>query len=433
VSIAINDVKVSPKKTEIVQKAEGYVSQLEAQYLDGLITNEEKYTATVKIWTDANDELTEVIANDLPNYGGIYMMANSGAKGNIAQIKQMAGMRGLMSNPRGRIIDRPIKSNFREGLSVLEYFISTHGARKGLADTALRTADSGYLTRRLIDVAQEVIIKEEDCGAAQGMVINGYKDHALSGLFYDRIKYRYAAMPIPNPETGEILVDTNQMIREEDIEELKKVGVSTAEVRSPLTCQAEKGLCRLCYGLSLANLQPIMIGDAVGIIAAQSIGEPGTQLTMRTFHTGGVAGSDITSGLPRVEELFEARSPKGAAILSEIAGLVEIIESNEGRIVRIVNSEELIDEYTITELNPLVEEGEVVIIGTPVASSDDGETILHARNSGVVAIDKDNMTITWTDDEQREYPIPAASHLEVSERDNIEAGQAITAGPKNPQ
>ncbi|MFL2784416.1 MAG: DNA-directed RNA polymerase subunit beta' [Dehalococcoidia bacterium] len=433
VSIAINDVKVSPKKTEIVRKAEEFVSQLEDQYLDGLITDEEKYTATVKIWTDANDELTEVIAEDLPNYGGIYMMANSGAKGNIAQIKQMAGMRGLMSNPRGRIIDRPIKSNFREGLSVLEYFISTHGARKGLADTALRTADSGYLTRRLIDVAQEVIIMEEDCGVDHGMVITGYEDEALSGLFYDRIKYRHAATPIPNPETGEVIIEANQIIEEEDVEKLKKAEVSVAEVRSPLTCQAEKGLCRLCYGLSLANLKPIMVGDAVGIIAAQSIGEPGTQLTMRTFHTGGVAGSDITSGLPRVEELFEARSPKGSAVLSEIAGSVEIIETSEGRTVRIINSEELVDEYTITGLNSLVDAGETVIIGTPIASSDEDDSILNARNSGVVGLDGDNITITWTDEEQREYPIPAASHLEVSDGDIIEAGQAITAGPKNPQ
>ncbi len=433
VSIAINDVKVSTKKTEIVRKAEEFVSQLEDQYLDGLITDDEKYTATVKIWTDANDELTEVIAEDLPNYGGIYMMANSGAKGNIAQIKQMAGMRGLMSNPRGRIIDRPIKSNFREGLSVLEYFISTHGARKGLADTALRTADSGYLTRRLIDVAQEVIIMEEDCGVDHGMVITGYEDEALNGLFYDRIKYRHAATPIPNPKTGEIIVETNQIIKEEDLETLKEAEVSVAEVRSPLTCQAEKGLCQLCYGLSLANLQPIMVGDAVGIIAAQSIGEPGTQLTMRTFHTGGVAGSDITSGLPRVEELFEARSPKGAAVLSEISGSVEIIETGEGRTVRIINSEELVDEYTITGLDSLVEEGETVIIGTPIASSDEDDSILNARNSGLVGLDGDNLTITWTDEEQREYPIPAASHLEVSDGDYIEAGQAITAGPKNPQ
>ena len=436
VSIAINDVIVSPRKSEIVAKAEDAVIQLEDQYQDGLITDEEKYTATVKIWTDANDELTQVIADDLPNYGGIYMMANSGAKGNIAQIKQMAGMRGLMSNPRGRIIDRPIKSNFREGLTVLEYFISTHGARKGLADTALRTADSGYLTRRLIDVAQEVIVMEEDCNADQGLLITDYQDEALSDLFFDRIKYRYVAAPVSNPKTGEIIFESNHLIEEDDITALKESGITSAEVRSPLTCESERGLCRLCYGLSLANLQPIMIGDAVGIIAAQSIGEPGTQLTMRTFHTGGVAGSDITSGLPRVEELFEARSPKGAAVLSEISGTAEVVESNEGRIVRILNSEELADEYTISGYTPLIKKGDTVIIGTPIAALKDAEEddeAIYARNSGLANIKKGTITITWTDEEQREYPIPAASHIEISEGDFIEAGQAITSGPKNPQ
>jgi DNA-directed RNA polymerase subunit beta' len=320
VSIAINDVKVSPKKSEIVGEAEEAVTQLEEQYMDGLITEDERYNATVRIWTDANDKLTQVIAEDLPNYGGIYMMANCGAKGNIAQIRQMAGMRGVMSNPRGRIIDRPIKSNVREGLTVLEYFISTHGARKGLADTALRTADSSYLTRRLIDVAQEVIITVEDCGVGRGITVEDYHDDTLKDLFYDRIKYRYTASPVANPKTGEIIIEADQALQEEDIEILKELEVTVVEVRSPLSCQAEKGLCKMCYGLSLANLRPIMIGDAVGIIAAQSIGEPGTQLTMRTFHTGGVAGADITSGLPRVEELFEARSPRGAAVLSEISG-----------------------------------------------------------------------------------------------------------------
>ena len=351
VSIAINDVKVSTKKADIVSEAEEAVNQLEEQYMDGLITEDERYNATVRIWTDANDKLTQVIAEDLPNYGGIYMMANSGAKGNIAQIRQMAGMRGLMSNPRGRIIDRPIKSNFREGLTVLEYFISTHGARKGLADTALRTADSGYLTRRLIDVAQEVIVTIEDCGSTQGIVVEDYHDDTLKDLFYDRIKYRYTAVPIANPETGEIIIEANQPLKEEDIDTLKELKVNMVEVRSPLSCQAEKGLCKLCYGLSLANLQPIMIGDAVGIIAAQSIGEPGTQLTMRTFHTGGVAGADITSGLPRVEELFEARSPRGAAVLSEISGKAEIIETPEGRTARLQDN--------LPEAVLAVDEGEI--------------------------------------------------------------------------
>lgn len=435
VSIAINDVKVSPKKSEIVGEAEEAVIQLEEQYMDGLITEDERYTATVKIWTDANDKLTQFIAEDLHSYGGIYMMANSGAKGNIAQIRQMAGMRGLMSNPRGRIIDRPIKSNFREGLTVLEYFISTHGARKGLADTALRTADSGYLTRRLIDVAQEVIITVEDCGVGQGITVEDYHDDTLKDLFYDRIKYRYTASPVANPATGEIIIEADQALQEENIDMLKELGVTVVEVRSPLSCKAEKGLCKMCYGLSLANLQPIMIGDAVGIIAAQSIGEPGTQLTMRTFHTGGVAGADITSGLPRVEELFEARSPRGAAVLSEISGKAEIIETPEGRTARIINSEELVDEYTLEGYKPLVKKGSTVIIGTPIAASKDSkdDSVIHARNSGTVGKEGATITITWTDEEQREYAIPAASHLEITDGEEVESGQAITSGPKNPQ
>jgi DNA-directed RNA polymerase subunit beta' len=434
VTIAINDVKVSSKKPGIVAKGEKAVDILQNQYMDGLITDEEKYQATVKIWTDANDELTQVITEDLPNYGGIYMMANSGAKGNIAQIKQMAGMRGLMSNPRGRIIDRPIKSNFREGLTVLEYFISTHGARKGLADTALRTADSGYLTRRLIDVSQEVIITEEECSNDVGIIIKEYNDEALKGLFYDRVKYRYPAKPVADPETGVILIDTSTAISESEIDLLKDAGILELAVRSPLSCQTKRGLCKKCYGLSLTNLQPTMMGDAVGIIAAQSIGEPGTQLTMRTFHTGGVAGADITSGLPRVEELFEARAPKGAAVLSEITGISLLIETSEGRTIRILNSEELTDEYTITGYKKLVKKGDTIVIGTPIAiDKNDDNNIIHARNSGIVGIEKDTITITWEDEEQREYAIPASAHLEISSGDEVESGQAITAGPKNPQ
>jgi DNA-directed RNA polymerase subunit beta' len=339
-----------------------------------------------------------------------------------------------MSNPRGRIIDRPIKSNFREGLTVLEYFISTHGARKGLADTALRTADSGYLTRRLIDVAQEVIVKIHDCGVAHGIQITEYDDEALAGLFFDRIKYRYTAQPIAAPDTGEIIIDANEMVQDTDIDELREANVNFAEVRSPLTCEAKSGICRMCYGLSLANLKPIMVGDAVGIIAAQSIGEPGTQLTMRTFHTGGVAGSDITSGLPRVEELFEARSPRGAAILSEISGTVDIIETSDGRTVRVKNSDELIDEYTLDGYSSSVKKGENVIIGSVIAVSDtDDELKIYARNSGAVEVRKKNISITWNDEEQREYSIPAAAHIEVSNGDTVNPGSAITAGPRNPQ
>ena len=447
VTIAINDVIVPEEKAAIVAGAEDNVETLEQQYMDGLITKEELYQNSVQIWTSTNEELTKVIETNLRNYGGIYLMANSGAKGNIAQIKQMAGMRGLMSDPKGRIIPRPIKSNFREGLSVLEYFISTHGARKGLADTALRTADSGYLTRRLIDVSQQIIIMEDDCETHAGVWVDSSDGSELGTSFGDQIKARYLAAPVPDPETGEILFDRNEAIDGTVIEKMAEANVTIVMARSPMTCEAKRGVCQKCYGISLATMRDAMIGEAVGIIAAQSIGEPGTQLTMRTFHTGGIAGSDITSGLPRVEELFEARAPKGESILSEIDGAVEVIELPEGRSIRVVNSEEYTDQYVLPEgFTPSFKDGDMVTIGERLAESkeasedsEDEETTalqtsdLVARVSGAVRIDGDLLTIFWTDEEQREYAIPAAAHIVVKSEDTVIAGEALTAGPKNPQ
>jgi len=444
VTIAINDVEVPKEKASIIAEAEAKVDMLEQQFMDGLITEQERYRNAVDIWTSTNDKLTGVIEENLRNYGGIYLMANSGAKGNIAQIKQMAGMRGLMSDPKGRIIDRPIKASFREGLSVLEYFISTHGARKGLADTALRTADSGYLTRRLIDVAQQIIIMIKDCGSASGIWIDDSDDDDLAVSFADQIKSRYLAAPAPHPDTGEIVLDRNDLLDDEGVGVLEQAGVKTVMLRSPMTCEAERGVCQKCYGSSLATMRPALIGEAVGIIAAQSIGEPGTQLTMRTFHTGGIAGYDITSGLPRVEELFEARTPKGEAVLSEIDGAAEVTELSEGRSIRVVSTEEYADEYVLPEgVSPLVKDGDTVSIGERLAeqdepSEDEESTALQtsdliARVSGIVRIDGDTLTISWTDEEQREYVIPAAAHIIVSSGDDVIAGQALTAGPKNPQ
>ena len=457
ITIAINDIEVSPEKQTIVQGAEFKVTQLEQQYLDGLITADERYTNAVQIWTQANDALTEVIETNLHNYGGIYLMATSGAKGNIAQIKQMAGMRGLMSDPKGRIIDRPIKSNFREGLSVLEYFISTHGARKGLADTALRTADSGYLTRRLIDVAQDVIVLEDDCGTPDGVWIEDDPENSLMNPFDERLKSRRTAAPIADSSTGEIVVEKDEIIDDETMKRIRSAGVTAVLVRSPLTCEARRGVCRLCYGIALATMKPVLLGEAVGIIAAQSIGEPGTQLTMRTFHTGGIAGVDITSGLPRVEELFEARSPKGEAVLSEIDGMVEISDIAEGRSIRVVSTEEFTDEYPLPKgYSATVKNGDLVAIGSPVASvkkkkpttaktkattkakkEKESEELqpadIVARVSGTVRVSKGSLTISWNDEEQREYVIPAAAHVVVNDRDEVVAGQALTAGPKSPQ
>ena len=445
ITIAISDVAVPEQKDSIVRGAEDTVQRLEEQYLDGLITDEERYQNAVAIWTKANDDLTEVIQRNLRDYGGIYLMANSGAKGNIAQIKQMAGMRGLMSNPRGRIIDRPIKANFREGLSVLEYFISTHGARKGLADTALRTADSGYLTRRLIDVSQEIIILHDDCETPNGVWISTESQEDGTAPFEEQVRTRYLAMPVADMDTGEIILDRNDPIDDDAIRKLGESSVEAVLIRSPMTCESPRGICQRCYGLSLATMRPSMIGEAVGIIAAQSIGEPGTQLTMRTFHTGGVAGQDITSGLPRVEELFEARTPKGQAVLSEIDGVAEVTELSEGRSIRVTSSEEYADEYVLPEgFAPVVEDGSIVGLGEVLAEPDGSTEIdeddlalvasdVMARVSGVVSIEDDLLTIAWTDQDQREYVIPAAARIAVKTGDNVTAGQALTSGPKNPQ
>ena len=455
VTIAINDVEVAPEKEAIVAEADKKVDLLQQQYLDGLITEEERYANAVQIWTSANDDLTKVLEDNLRNYGGIYLMATSGAKGNIAQIKQMAGMRGLMSDPKGRIIDRPIKSNFREGLSVLEYFISTHGARKGLADTALRTADSGYLTRRLIDVAQEVIITADDCGSESGVWVEDDPDSELLSPFEDRLISRYVALPVPDPSTGEVVLDAGELIEDAGVQALIDAGVSRVFVRSPLACEAPRGLCRRCYGVSLATWKSAMLGEAVGIIAAQSIGEPGTQLTMRTFHTGGIAGADITSGLPRVEELFEARSPKGEAVLAEIDGTASIADDGDGRTISVVSTEDYSDRYFIRAgYTTSVEEGDLVAVGQSLAVFEKGDEAKPApkkskagdkkdavpvkpdivsRVSGTVHKTKKAITVNWVDEDRREYPLPAAAHVIVREAEEVTAGQALTGGPKSPQ
>ena len=446
ITIAINDIQVSPKKPAILDEAAKQVSDLEQQYLSGLISDSERYDKTVDAWTTASDRTTKLVEEDLPNFGGIAVMAVSGAKGNISQIKQMAGMRGLMSNPKGRIIDLPIKSSFREGLTALEYFISTHGARKGLADTALRTADSGYLTRRLIDIAQEVIILQIDCQTYDAHWVTGRPDDLSNSSMKERILGRFAAAAIAHPESGEILVDRNEAIDEAIAEAITEAGLTEVPVRSPLTCDSRRGVCQMCYGRLSATGLVVKKGQAVGIIAAQSIGEPGTQLTMRTFHTGGVAGLDITSGLPRVEELFEARVPKSAAILADIDGLVEIEVDDDGRRLRLVSREEFREDYTIPKGAKLVvDQGEYVEPGMPLAStlpSLDGETAddeetrpvqqVVATIGGRVELTKKGVSIVWEDVEEREHIIPASAHILVSSGDQVKAGDALISGPLNP-
>ncbi len=348
ITISVADIYVPGQKQVILEDAEQKEDKVLVQFRRGLITEEERYNRFISIWSDAKDQLTNTLMDSLDRFNPIYMMANSGARGSVSQITQLAGMRGLMANPSGRIIELPIKSNFREGLSVLEYFISTHGARKGLADTALRTADSGYLTRRLVDVAQDTIVRELDCGTDRGIAVDEMRDgREIIEDLYDRIVGRVAFHDVKHPQTSEVMVAKNALIDESAARLILDAGITRVTIRSVLTCRTHHGVCIRCYGRNLATGKMVDVGEAVGIIAAQSIGEPGTQLTMRTFHTGGVAGDDITQGLPRIQELFEARNPKGQATITEISGTVtEIREVKDKREVE-VNGEAESKVYTI--------------------------------------------------------------------------------------
>ncbi|WP_017815356.1 MULTISPECIES: DNA-directed RNA polymerase subunit beta' [Paenibacillus] len=337
ITVGVADVVVPPEKTALLAESDKKVAVITNQYRRGLITNEERYDRVIEIWSRTKDELTDILMKSMDRYNSIMLMVDSKARGNKSQITQLGGMRGLMANPSGRIIELPIKSNFREGLTVLEYFLSTHGARKGLADTALRTADSGYLTRRLVDVAQDVIVREDDCGTDKGFIVSRIQDgkEVIEDL-YDRLEGRYCFETVRHPETGEILASRNELIDSDKAEAIVAAGVNKVQIRSVLSCRTRHGVCKKCYGRNLATGKHVEIGEAVGIIAAQSIGEPGTQLTMRTFHTGGVAGDDITQGLPRIQELFEARNPKGQATISEIDGVVkEIREAKDRREIEV--------------------------------------------------------------------------------------------------
>jgi len=375
ITISMEDVIVPKEKEELISKAEEEVDKFEKSYRRGLISDEERYEKVIEIWNKTTEEVTEALMKSLDRMNNIFIMAHSGARGSKNQIRQLAGMRGLMASATGKTVEIPIKSNFREGLDVLEFFVSTHGSRKGLADTALRTADSGYLTRRLVDVSQDVIVREEDCGTDEYIVARAFMDgkEVIEDL-KDRIIGRYCAEDVINPETGEIIVNKGEMIMEDHAEKIEKAGIKEVKVRSVLCCRTRHGVCARCYGRNLATGDPVNVGEAVGTIAAQSIGEPGTQLTMRTFHTGGVAGNDITQGLPRVEELFEARKPKGLAIITEISGEVKINDAKRRK--------------------------EVIV------TSKDGES--------------------------RTYTIPYGSRLKVKDGDFLEAGDEITEGSVNP-
>jgi DNA-directed RNA polymerase subunit beta' len=454
-TVAINDLTPPAEKAQLLEAADQRVAESEEQYEMGLITDQERYDASIRVWSETTDKVQQAIQDQLDPYGSIYMMASSGAKGNIAQIRQMAGMRGLMTDPSGRIIDLPIRSSFREGLTVLEYFISTHGARKGLADTALRTADSGYLTRRLIDVAQDVIVEADDCGTTGGIWLMRLQEEGLLQPFRDRVLGRWAASDIIDPKTNEVVVLRGEEIDERIAERIQALAIDRVHVRSALACQVKRGCCRACYGRSPATGRLAEIGVAVGIIAAQSIGEPGTQLTMRTFHTGGVAGIDITSGLPRVEELFEARIPKIQAIIAELDGTARIARDGDARKISVTSTEFYTDEYEIpagAEL--LVKHDQEVEQGAPLAritkapattsrKKKDAKAVveseeIQARIGGRVVFEgkrrrPSRISIAYEATEEREYAVPASARARMQDGDQVQAGQQLTEGQLNPQ
>jgi DNA-directed RNA polymerase subunit beta' len=444
VTVAAMDIKTPPGKAAIIADAEAKVEQIDLQFRRGLITDDERYLKTVEIWTDATDAVTTVTMGSFDRFHSVLMMSQSGARGSTQQIRQLAGMRGLMADPTGRIIDLPIKANFSEGLTVLEYFISTHGARKGLADTALRTADSGYLTRRLVDVAQDVIVRIEDCETTAGIWVDledaELKEAHQSERILDRYQGRIAAQDIAIGD--EVVTRAGDEIGDEVARRIyrERAAIGRVKVRSIMTCKAREGVCRMCYGRNLATGRLVEIGEAVGVIAAQSIGEPGTQLTMRTFHTGGVAtgGSDITQGLPRVEELFEARVPKGKALISEIDGEVEIIRGDNRSVKVKVTSRDVFDtSYPIpSKAAVMVETGQAIGEGAELIHGVDehgNEISIRARYAGVVKVEAKEIGVRTIDEEAREYPIPVSAQLIVKDGDHVHAGDKVTEGSISPQ
>ena len=445
ITVSVADISVPPTKATMLEEADKTVAQINNFYMQGMLNEDQRYDRIIKLWNETTHSLRDQILPNLDKFNPIRMMTDSGARGSSAQIAQLAGMRGLMASPSGKTVELPIRANFREGLNVLEFFLSSHGSRKSLSDTALRTADSGYLTRRLVDVSQEVIVREEDCFESRGERVRGIVvSELMSGKqsiesLEDRLRGRTAAEDILDPATGEVLVHLNEPIDYLKAKKIVNAGVTKASVRSVLTCRTEYGVCAKCYGQNMAHGGPVDVGEAVGIIAAQAIGEPGTQLTMRTFHTGGIAsGDDITQGLPRVEELFEARKPKREAVLADISGTVSIQESKKNKRELVVTSE---DQHTYVGPNGTlkVKDGDVVksgdiLIADVVTPRNPTPTNVISESSGRVTIldaGRRNELIV-TSDEKKAYPITYGSRLKVQEGDHIEAGDVLIEGSINP-
>jgi DNA-directed RNA polymerase subunit beta' len=430
-SISMDDVQVPKEKQEILDVGEKKVIEIRDQYAQGFITEEEKYTLSVKVWEDSKTEIEKMMADELDPWSFLTLAKDSGARGNISQITQLAGMKGNVVNAAGRIIELPIKSNYIEGLNTLEFFISTHGTRKGFSDTALRTSDSGYLTRRLVDVAQDVIITGEDCGDTEGLVIAKSESQRIGEDFSARLISRFTAEKVLNRKTGEVIIPKGTLITEALYEEIEKNEVDSVKIRSVLSCKTKWGICQKCYGSDLANGNIVRMGTAAGIIAAQSIGEPGTQLTMRTTHTGGVVGIDITQGLPRVEELFEARTPKGEAILAEIDGRIQIEQKGRKKLIKLVSTIVEEEEYDIKGYKAAVKNNSVVEVKDIIATSDKKKPI-RAKSTGIIKFRGDKMTLVKEAD-IREYEIVAQVRVMVEDGVEIKRGTQITEGSWNLQ
>lgn len=429
-SWGMDDMRVPEKKTEILKKAMEGVEEIRQQYRAGLLTDNERYIKTIEVWAKSKDEISDACMKALDLYGSARLMIESGARGSWSQIIQMMGMRGLMTNPTGKTIELPVKSSFKEGLDVLEYFISTHGARKGLTDTALRTANAGYLTRRLIDVSQDVMVKEEDCGDTEGFVLTAEDSKNINMTLLERCLGRVVAEDVKDEKTGQILISKDQLVTREIISKLANKDISRIRIRSILSCKTREGICQKCYGWDLGNKLLVKKGQAVGIVAAQSIGEPGTQLTMRTFHTGGVAGEgDITQGLPRVEELFEARAIKEGALIAEINGFVHIEENKNEKIIRIISQNKIRDSYGKVKTDKIklkVKKGYKIEKGEVMAQDAKGKDI-KAKNPGIVDVENDELIII-REAEEKEYKVLSNAALWVKQGDLVVKGQQLTEG-----
>ncbi len=443
-SWGMDDLPKVEAKEELIKEGNKRIDEIQEQYEEGLLTSSEKHTKVIEVWTDVKDKVVAASQKALHKEGSVFFMVSSGSRGSWGQLTQMIGMKGLVSNPAGEIMELPVKASFKEGFRVLEYFISTHGTRKGLSDTALRTANAGYLTRRLVDVAQDVIVMDEDCGDKDGVPITKEETEEIGEAMVDRVLGRYVTADVKHPKTGKIIVKKGELITEEKGRELEDLDIDVIYVRSVLSCHHSKGVCQKCYGFDLAYNQPVKVGTSVGIMAAQSIGEPGTQLTMRTFHTGGVAGKDITQGLPRVEELFEGRPPKKKAFLAEVDGVVSIeesertIEDKEGKIVykslyghkivRIHYEEIEEDEYSLPKNADLkAKEGDYLDRGDVVFVRNSGEEV-KAKRSGTAKVEKDKVILVVDAKKTKEYEVPAGYFLWVKDGDKVKRGDQLTEG-----